>query len=147
MLKIRLRRMGSTHRPFYRVVVSDSRRSPSSKAVEEIGYYNPRVKTDLKIDLERLAYWQSKGAQASKTVQRLARRQELGPAEEPVKKEEPKAEATPVEEAKTAVAEAAEVVAEAATEVAEAVADAATDAAEAVADAATGDDKSDEEKS
>ena len=43
MLKIRLRRMGTRHKPFYRLVVNDSRRTPRAKAVDEVGYYDPRA--------------------------------------------------------------------------------------------------------
>lgn len=75
MLKIRLRRMGSRHRPFYRVVVSDSRQVPTSIALEEIGYYDPRKKpVTLKIDSDRVAHWQKKGAQVSKTVRNLLKK-------------------------------------------------------------------------
>ncbi|MEM8961180.1 MAG: 30S ribosomal protein S16 [Acidobacteriota bacterium] len=75
MLKIRLRRMGSAHRPFYRVVVSDSARVPTASAVEEIGYYNPRENPSvLSIDLERADYWMERGAQPSDTVKNLLKR-------------------------------------------------------------------------
>ena len=75
MLKIRLRRMGSRHRPFYRVVVSDSRRAPKSSALDEIGYYDPRRKPAvLTIDVERYEHWTDQGAQASETIQRLVKR-------------------------------------------------------------------------
>lgn len=72
MLKIRLRRMGSRHRPFYRVVVSDSRRAPTASALEEVGYYNPRQESSaIAIDADRIAYWQSRGAQVSDAVAKL----------------------------------------------------------------------------
>lgn len=75
MLKIRLRRMGSRHRPFYRVVVSDSRTVPTSKAVEELGHYDPRQKpVEFKVDRERIQYWVERGAQTSETVTRLLKR-------------------------------------------------------------------------
>ena len=55
MLKIRLRRMGSRHRPFYRVVVSDSRQTPTARALEEIGYYDTvRFNADSEY-IERIA--------------------------------------------------------------------------------------------
>ncbi len=74
MLKIRLRRMGSRHRPFYRVVVSESRNTPTASAVEEIGFYDPRQKPPLfNVDGDRVDYWVSKGAQMSDTVGRLVR--------------------------------------------------------------------------
>lgn len=75
MLKIRLRRQGSKHAPFYRIVVSDSQRTPSAATVEQIGFYNPtKEPTELKIDRERVDYWVSKGAQLSDTVRSLLKR-------------------------------------------------------------------------
>ena len=72
MLKIRLRRMGSRHAPFYRLVVNDSRLTPRGKAVDEVGHYDPRSNPPrIEIDGERVDYWVSKGAQVSSTVQRL----------------------------------------------------------------------------
>lgn len=77
MLKIRLRRMGARHRPFYRVVVSDSRSTPAASAVEEIGHYNPIVDPpQIQIDQERLDHWVANGAQVSHTVQKLLQRQQ-----------------------------------------------------------------------
>ncbi|MGH9459485.1 MAG: 30S ribosomal protein S16 [Thermoanaerobaculia bacterium] len=75
MLKIRLRRQGSKHAPFYRIVVSDSQRTPSAATVEQIGFYNPTKKpTELKVDRERVEYWVGKGAQLSATVKSLLKR-------------------------------------------------------------------------
>jgi small subunit ribosomal protein S16 len=76
MLKIRLRRMGNRNRPFYRVVVSDSRKVPTSSAIEEVGYYDPKNKDSCRIDSERVRHWVGKGAQMTPTVKRLLRRQE-----------------------------------------------------------------------
>jgi len=74
MLKIRLRRMGSRHRPFYRLVVYDSRRTPRGKAVEEIGFYDPRAEPPrVEIDGAKIDYWLGKGAQMSSTVSRLVK--------------------------------------------------------------------------
>ncbi len=76
MLKIRLRRMGSTHRPFYRVVVSDSRRTPTAAVVEEVGHYNPiSDPPEIAIDGERVDHWVSHGARMTPTVKRLLRTQ------------------------------------------------------------------------
>jgi len=76
MLKIRLRRMGSTHRPFYRVVVSDSRKTPRASAIDEVGIYDPRSEPEtIRIDGERVEHWVQRGAQMSPTVQKLLRRQ------------------------------------------------------------------------
>lgn len=72
MLKIRLRRMGSNRRPVYRVVVSDSRRTPTAAVIEEVGFYNPRNEpAEVRIDRERIQYWIARGAQLSETVQSL----------------------------------------------------------------------------
>lgn len=79
MLKIRLRRMGKRHAPFYRVVVSDSRRTPIASAVEEVGHYNPRpTPPDIRLDVERVRYWQGQGALLSPTVKKLLHRVEHG---------------------------------------------------------------------
>ncbi len=76
MLMIRLRRMGTRNRPFYRVVVSDSRKAPTASALEEVGYYNPRCRpAEIKIDKERVEHWVGHGAQLSPSVQKLLRRQ------------------------------------------------------------------------
>ncbi len=72
MLKIRLRRMGSRHKPFYRVVVSESRRAPAASALEEVGYYDPRkTPATLSMNVDRVDYWTNHGAQPSDTVRRL----------------------------------------------------------------------------
>lgn len=75
MLKIRLRRMGARNAPFYRVIVSDSRRAPTASAVEEIGWYDPRrTPSKVEIDRERVDYWTARGAQLSATVAKLVSR-------------------------------------------------------------------------
>ena len=82
MLKIRLRRMGSRHRPFYRVVVGDSRRTPKASALEELGYYDPRKKPAvLNIDVARADHWVGHGARPSPTVERLIEQARKGPVE------------------------------------------------------------------
>ncbi len=76
MLKIRLRRMGSTHTPFYRVVVSDSRLTPRAAVIEEVGHYNPVSEPPLiEIDGDRVDHWVGNGAQMSPTVKRLLKTQ------------------------------------------------------------------------
>ena len=58
MVKIRLRRMGSHKKPFYRIVVSDSRSPRDGRFIEEIGYYNPVSEPKVvKIDNEKAAKW------------------------------------------------------------------------------------------
>jgi small subunit ribosomal protein S16 len=72
MLKIRLRRMGARNNPFYRVVVSDSRNTPTAAALEEIGYYDvTKNPAQVNINAERAQHWISLGAQVSPTVKRL----------------------------------------------------------------------------
>ena len=72
MVAIRLMRLGSKKRPFYRVIVTDSRRPRESKAKEILGFYDPlKEPVEIKIDMERTNYWLENGAKASKTVQSL----------------------------------------------------------------------------
>jgi len=72
MVCIRLMRMGAKKRPFYRVVVADSRRFRDGKFIEKLGHYNPLPKTpEVKLNLERVDYWMQKGAQPSDTVRSL----------------------------------------------------------------------------
>lgn len=72
MVKIRLKRMGANKKPFYRVVVADSRRARDGKFIEEIGYYNPLTEpVDIKIDDEKAKKWLSDGAQPTETVRSL----------------------------------------------------------------------------
>ena len=72
MVKIRLRRMGATNRPFYRLVVSDSRKVATGAALEEVGYYDPRTSpARVELDRVRIDYWIARGAQLSPTVKRL----------------------------------------------------------------------------
>ena len=90
MLKIRLRRMGSRHKPFYRVVVSDSRQTPLAAAVEEIGYYDPRQDpATIAIDLERVTYWTGVGAQLSGAVRKLVKQAKTQPAAAPSAEPQP----------------------------------------------------------
>ncbi len=71
-VRIRLKRMGAKKKPFYRIVVANSRAPRDGRFIEEIGYYNPTTapKT-IKIDQEKAQEWISKGAQPSETVKRL----------------------------------------------------------------------------
>jgi len=72
MVAIRLRRAGSKKRPFFRVVVTDSRAARDSSFVEILGFYNPRTKPAVvNVKTERVNYWISKGAQPSNTVKKL----------------------------------------------------------------------------
>jgi small subunit ribosomal protein S16 len=70
-----MRKAGSKKRPFFRVVVTDSRTARDSSFVEIVGHYNPRTKPALvTIDRERITHWVSKGAQLSDTVRTLLAR-------------------------------------------------------------------------
>ena len=72
MLSIRMRRMGSTKKPFFRVVVQEARSARDSSFVENLGTYNPRTKP-AKVELEkaRIEHWLSKGARPSDSVRTL----------------------------------------------------------------------------
>lgn len=72
MLSIRLRRTGTTKRPYFRIVVADSRKPRDGRFVEVLGHYDPqRDPVVVKIDAERATYWMGKGAQPSDTVRSL----------------------------------------------------------------------------
>jgi small subunit ribosomal protein S16 len=75
MVAIRLRRAGSKKRPFFRVVVTDSRAARDSSFVEILGHYNPRSRPAVvQVDKERLDQWVKKGAQMSSSVRTLVAR-------------------------------------------------------------------------
>ena len=82
MLAIRMRRVGSKKRPFFRVVVADSTAARDGSFVEVLGHYYPRAKPEkVDIDRERVQYWISKGAKPSDTVRTLmARHPSAAPA-------------------------------------------------------------------
>jgi len=76
MLAIRLRRTGSTKRPYYRVVVADSQNWRDGRFVETLGHYDPRRNPAIvEIDQERAKYWIEKGARPSDTVKSLLKKQ------------------------------------------------------------------------
>ena len=75
MTVIRLTRLGRKKRPFYRIVVTDSRKRRDGGWIESIGYYNPiPAEKEIQFDEERLNYWISVGAQMSPTVKRITGR-------------------------------------------------------------------------
>jgi len=148
MLTIRLARAGAKKRPFYHVSVADSRMPRDGRFVERVGYYNPIAsgqEVHLELDVERIDYWISKGAQPSdrvlnllkqnketpeqtekrlatkdlqrqkKLAKRLADKEPEAPAEEAT----PAEEAVPAEEAPAEEAAAAEEAAPAEEEAAE----------------------------
>jgi small subunit ribosomal protein S16 len=76
MVVIRLARGGAKKRPFFNVVVTDSRNARDGRFIERVGFYDPKApqgRENLRVNMERLAYWQSKGAQLSDTAARLVK--------------------------------------------------------------------------
>ncbi|MBX3639585.1 MAG: 30S ribosomal protein S16 [Nitrosomonas sp.] len=74
MVIIRLARGGAKKRPFYNMVVANSRNARDGRFIERVGFYNPRAtggEVKLRVHMDRVNYWQSKGAQLSETVNRL----------------------------------------------------------------------------
>jgi small subunit ribosomal protein S16 len=74
MVVIRLARGGAKKRPFYNLVVADSRRPVSGKFIERVGFYDPKApegRENLRVAMDRLSYWKGKGAKLSPTVARL----------------------------------------------------------------------------
>ncbi|MCS7468205.1 30S ribosomal protein S16 [Stieleria sp. ICT_E10.1] len=126
-VRIRLKKMGRTHRPFFRVCAMDQRSPRDGRVIEELGYYDPMCpETDARVQLksDRVDHWLSVGAQPSEKVAvlikkygtdgthleaqkealaRLGKRKEYTPAPaeapKPLAKEEPAAEEAPAEEA------------------------------------------------
>lgn len=77
-VRIRLKRMGAKKKPFYRIVVADSRSPRDGKFIEEIGYYNPTTEPmTLKVDADKAKSWLSKGAKPSDTVKFLLHKAEI----------------------------------------------------------------------
>lgn len=75
-IKIRLKRMGAKKKPFYRVVVADSRMPRDGRFIEEIGYYNPLTEpAEIKINEEKANDWLKKGAIPTDTVRYLFKQQ------------------------------------------------------------------------
>ncbi|PHS70985.1 MAG: 30S ribosomal protein S16 [Methylophaga sp.] len=74
MVTIRLSRGGAKKRPYYTVVVTDSRNKRDGRCIERLGFFNPLARGQeetLRLDLERIAYWSGKGAQTSDRVAKL----------------------------------------------------------------------------
>jgi small subunit ribosomal protein S16 len=77
MVVIRLARGGAKNRPFYNVVVADSRMPRDGRFIERIGFYNPKAAENepkFRLELARVAHWVSKGAQPSDAVKKLIKR-------------------------------------------------------------------------
>ena len=82
MVKLRLKRFGRRHHPFYRIAAMDQRSARDSKTIEELGYFDPIEADDdkaLKVDIDRAKYWISVGAQPSETVAALLKRVGVDP--------------------------------------------------------------------
>ena len=117
-LKIRLARAGTKKRPFYHIVVADSRSPRDGRFIERLGYFNPLLPKDkterLKLDLDKVKVWMSKGAQPSDRVMRfldaagVAKREKRNNPERAIPRKERKA----VREEKQKVADAAKAEAE-----------------------------------
>jgi len=74
-VSIRLRREGALNSPYYRIIVADSRSPRDGKFIEHIGNYDPKKATDnAQLDLSRVDYWLSCGAQPSETVRSLIKK-------------------------------------------------------------------------
>ena len=76
MVVIRLARGGAKHRPFYNMVVADSRDPRDGRFIERVGFYDPKApagREALRVNVERIEYWKGKGAQPSSTVVRLVK--------------------------------------------------------------------------
>ena len=81
MVAIRLRRAGSKKRPYFRVVVTDSRAARDSRFVEIVGHYSPRSRPAVvQVDKERVDYWVKRGARMSDSVRTLVARHLTAPA-------------------------------------------------------------------
>ncbi|MEL3899340.1 30S ribosomal protein S16 [Treponema phagedenis] len=78
-VKIRLKKFGSKKRPFYRIVVQDSREPRDGKTIEELGIYHPIAAEDKQIafDSEKVRSWLDKGAEPTDTVRRLLNKKQF----------------------------------------------------------------------
>jgi small subunit ribosomal protein S16 len=86
MVVIRLARGGAKKRPFYSIVVTDSRSRRDGRFIERVGFYNPIATGNeeaLRVATERISYWQERGAQLSETVAGLVKRNATGAKAQP----------------------------------------------------------------
>src|SRR5207237_7344229 len=98
-VSIRLRREGSKNRPYYRVVVADSRSPRDGKFVEILGTYDPKLTgQNSSFSVERAEYWISKGARPSDTVRSLIKKQRKTVAAEPAASQAENPSSEPAEE-------------------------------------------------
>lgn len=107
-VKIRLARHGAKKNPHYRVVVADSRKPRDGRLIEEVGRYNPAKEPKLlTLDLERIDYWISEGAQPTDRVSSLIEEFRNAPVEAEVAPAEKQADSTPEAEVEEAEIEEA----------------------------------------
>jgi small subunit ribosomal protein S16 len=81
MVVIRLARGGAKKRPFFNVVVADSRNRRDCRFIERVGFYNPIAgasEEGLRLSLDRISYWQDRGAKLSDTVAHLVKKAPVG---------------------------------------------------------------------
>ncbi|SMF34132.1 30S ribosomal protein S16 [Pseudobacteriovorax antillogorgiicola] len=77
-LTLRLQRHGSTHRPFYHIVATDSRRPRDGRFIEKLGYYDPNHKPSImEVKADRVQYWYSHGAVVTDAVKTILKRKEV----------------------------------------------------------------------
>jgi small subunit ribosomal protein S16 len=79
-VKIRLKRMGAKKKPYYRIVVSDSRSPRDGRFIEQVGTYDPKSNVGVKINAEKIDRWLRYGAQPSQTVSNLLKKAKKGQA-------------------------------------------------------------------
>ncbi len=108
-VRIRMKRMGRKHRPFYRICIMDRQRARDGKAIEEVGFYDTSVADKSKrvsLKMDRIDYWLSVGAQPSEKVNALIKKVQKGdfgtasappPMQAPKQPEAPAAEEAPAE--------------------------------------------------
>ncbi len=79
MVKIRLKRLGTKKRPYYRIVVQDVREPRNGKTIDEVGIYHPieTVEKQISFDADKVRNWLGKGAQPTDTVRRLLNKKEF----------------------------------------------------------------------
>jgi len=119
MVIIRLSRSGSKNRPYFNVVVADSKMRRDGRFIERVGFYNPMARVGaeaLKLNSERITYWQSHGALLSETMSRIVKLNAKGPEglAEMKKKDLDKTEAKKAKKAAEKAAELAAAAVEAA---------------------------------
>lgn len=145
MVTIRLARGGAKKRPFYGIMVADQRNAPRGRFIERIGFFNPRAvggEERLRVDMERVDYWISKGAKPSDRVASLIRQMNRGP--EAIEAEKAKLEAAAAEKLAAAAKAEAEAVKAQEKAAAQAKADEAAQEAAEEAPEVTADDASEE---